>query len=1759
MNLYLSQLKSLLYKNYKLKKVSGLKRSILFQVLVQLFIVIFYNFSTVRHVKYPSVPNLQPIPINSYMLGWFNGTISFYIPKTNDNENRNIFVNNIIKNKLFSDNPFLKTKIFDDKNLFNEFNESIDEKELLAAVVFNNYTDYTIGGPSFSSVDPDTSPIENDYEDREYNVINTNFQFTQKEINLGSVIRYFNKDVSTKAGKYLMSFSPLQTVINQAIIQTKTNKEIELNFNVGKLSKSNLDFEKETEQLQQKVYSTKIMVYPVLFIIQSMSIMLAIIREKEKKQEQGLLVIGVHPSTIWLSWEIFYLPFNLFVSITTALMDMNHLFKTINFGLGFLLFFIFGISTYGFSVMMTKVIKTKKPAIFVMSILYIILIFIGEDIYKSIRAYPVLLKVVCVIFSPFNVFVMLGRFIQKDIFIKESIPYDTKFYTNFILLICSALLYHLVVIVVEFFSFRVSNLSKRKADFTETSYYEEDIEEDPKNYGDPLIQVKNIFKVYKKRGNHGLLNLFSNENVSVLKNVSFNIYNNEIFAILGHNAAGKSTLIKIMTSLLNADHGNVYYKGLDLVSNVNLIRKNIGLCLQDTIVYDKLTVEDNLRIFAGLKGVDLDIEGILEDIALTSKRNSKMNELSGGQRRKVSIGVSLVGNPKFIFLDEPTTSLDPLSRRKIWDILMKIKKNRVIVLCTHYMDEADILADRKMIINNGRIRCLGSSVYLKNHFNMKYLLNIEAKMKYRDEIDRIVSNYIPDATYSDSDSHSITYIANNNGKDDQINCFTWALPMSSSNNYSDLFNELELMKGKMINRISLDSPYLEDLFIRLTSESFEKKEIANDSENGDHSDLQSNQLTTEKDEKLPKLSSVKKPSFFNKTMKLIRYRFKIALRDRVFLFIYFVVPIAILGLVVNSMKDTLRENKLFVYNERTVSNPKIYIGNQFNYDLGNSNLNDTLTGEVIENIILTSSDVENTNKTVSSSVKVGYDIFNDIEEENSKKETTVKEKKEGKIGLTYYTTNEMDILGQTASYIPSEPNKDPDAQPFPYYISSFDANLYNNTFVFDIYYNDSITHSVPVTINTLSNAILSLNGISEQIVTNSHPFKEKDNLSYFDSEKFLILVLSFCISFVVSFFGPMILRERNEKLLKLLNLSGITNKSYLLATFIVNCVLLYVQSFIIIIICAVFGLDVFRNAMNLVVLAIVLIPCTLSTIVFQYLISFSFNNGLSYMINILINVVPVAVYISQIIEFEVVAEASNDPIEIFKDELYRNFRTTLYPALNIPMVLFKIIKLYMFKEETKVEINLLTLFKIKDGFLFNIFAALISTTIYSWFALMLFNINKIMQKERIGKRSKKATEQNILRLKELDDDLYKEYQRVTNEPTEKDSLPSISIQKDNVDGDNEEEILIEKEKDVENETKKEKSSGIPIRVITVGKEYELKNVSDPNKIVGLVHNKDTKYGEYHHSNYNSGLVVTSLKNVTLGINNRECFGLIGPNGSGKTTLLNIITYNHAQTVGKVYYDDVENVDIKEDKFIMGYCSQNDVLWEELTLYEHLVMFIYLRGYSKKESEKYAEMYMKFCKIEDHKNKYPHELSGGTRRKLCILIALIGFSNKIMLDEPSSGMDPMTRRYIWNVLTNYKHNEDSLLVLTTHSMEEAEILCDRIGMLVNGELLALGTANQLKMKFGNKYMLEIQCTDAKLVDEWIKKDIPMMANENEVVCEFKSDKRLKYMFQVTENHGEIFRVMENYKTKGVVIDYSFCQNTLEDVFLKFAKYQENQEM
>lgn len=478
-------------------------------------------------------------------------------------------------------NKSINYKIFDDINSFNNYNEVSNDKGLIASVMFNNnFTDYTIRVPYEYSVDPDVIPIENYYKSRNKNVNEKGIFFFSEDLlksNMRNVLfhaRSWEKYITTVAGKYLYIFSPVQTMVNQAILQTKTNKEIDIEIRVGKLSKSKALIDMFDEEGDMKKLHLKTLIYPLLFILQSMNIMISIIHEKEKGQEQGLLAIGVHPSTLWLSWEMFYLVLILFISLTTAVIEINSLFSSINVLLGFLFIFIYSISCFGISIILTKIFKKTKPAIFVFSLLFITLIFIGEYIYKLENQYPIILKLICILFSPIDLSVGLNKLIEDKTLGKSS----GGFIIYFFLLLCSVLLYYLVIFGIEFFSFKFSNLFKRKSDFSESSYYEEDIQEDPTNCGKPLIEVKNIFKLYKKRNNHKLFNFSSSEkdSVKVLKGISFNIYNNEIFGILGHNAAGKSTLIKIMTSLLNADHGNVYYDGLELVSNVNKIRKNIG-------------------------------------------------------------------------------------------------------------------------------------------------------------------------------------------------------------------------------------------------------------------------------------------------------------------------------------------------------------------------------------------------------------------------------------------------------------------------------------------------------------------------------------------------------------------------------------------------------------------------------------------------------------------------------------------------------------------------------------------------------------------------------------------------------------------------------------------------------------------------------------------------------------------------------------------------------------------------------------------------------------------------------------------------------------------------------------------------------------------------------------------------------------------------------------------------------------------------------
>jgi ABC-2 type transport system ATP-binding protein len=183
----------------------------------------------------------------------------------------------------------------------------------------------------------------------------------------------------------------------------------------------------------------------------------------------------------------------------------------------------------------------------------------------------------------------------------------------------------------------------------------------------------------------------------------------ECFGLLGPNGAGKTTTVEICEGLTEADSGEVEVLGLRWSSDAAQLRQRLGIQLQDTQLSDKLTVYETVRLFRSFFRQGADAPEIIARVQLQEKQNSRVGDLSGGQKQRLALACALVGDPDFLFLDEPTTGLDPQARRQLWDLIEEFKKSgRTILLTTHYMDEAERLCDRVAIMDHGKKIALGS-------------------------------------------------------------------------------------------------------------------------------------------------------------------------------------------------------------------------------------------------------------------------------------------------------------------------------------------------------------------------------------------------------------------------------------------------------------------------------------------------------------------------------------------------------------------------------------------------------------------------------------------------------------------------------------------------------------------------------------------------------------------------------------------------------------------------------------------------------------------------------------------------------------------------------------------------------------------------------------------------------------------------------------------------------------------------------------------
>uniref|UniRef100_A0A8C0IS39 ATP binding cassette subfamily A member 3 n=1 Tax=Chelonoidis abingdonii TaxID=106734 RepID=A0A8C0IS39_CHEAB len=321
------------------------------------------------------------------------------------------------------------------------------------------------------------------------------------------------------------------------------------------------------------------------------------------------------------------------------------------------------------------------------------------------------------------------------------------------------------------------------------------IEEEPSDLVSG-IKIKHLSKVFK----------VGSKTKEAVRDLTLNMYEGQITVLLGHNGAGKTTTLSMLTGLYPPTSGQAYISGYEISRDMVLIRRSLGLCPQHDVLFDNMTVAEHLYFYSGLKGYPSlkcpeEIDRIVRLLNLEEKRCSLSKSLSGGMKRKLSIGIALIGDSKVVMLDEPTSGMDPASRRATWDLLQHQRSSRTILLTTHFMDEADLLGDRIAIMAQGELQCCGSSLFLKHKYGAGYHM-VMVKEPYCNlgEISRLICQYVPNASLESNAGAELSFI----------------LPTESTHRFEALFTELEQKREELgIASYGASVTTMEEVFLRV--------------------------------------------------------------------------------------------------------------------------------------------------------------------------------------------------------------------------------------------------------------------------------------------------------------------------------------------------------------------------------------------------------------------------------------------------------------------------------------------------------------------------------------------------------------------------------------------------------------------------------------------------------------------------------------------------------------------------------------------------------------------------------------------------------------------------------------------------------------------------------------------------------------------------------------------------------------------------------
>uniref|UniRef100_A0A8B9W0P9 P-type phospholipid transporter n=1 Tax=Anas zonorhyncha TaxID=75864 RepID=A0A8B9W0P9_9AVES len=1139
-----------------------------------------------------------------------------------------------------------------------------------------------------------------------------------------------------------------------------------------------------------------------------------------------------------------------------------------------------------------------------------------------------------------------------------------------------------------------------------------------------------------------LVKIFANRPKPAVDGMNITFYEGQITAFLGHNGAGKTTTMSILTGLFPPTSGTVLIGGLDIQTHMDSIRQQLGMCPQYNILFNHLTVAEHILFYSQLKGrsrdeAEQELEMMLEDMGLTHKRNEEAQKLSGGMQRKLSVAIAFVGEAKVVVLDEPTSGVDPYSRRSIWDLLLKYRSGRTIILSTHHMDEADILGDRIAIISQGKLFCSGSPVFLKNCFGSGFYLTLVRKMKNTriarnavslctqgqrrnsnlNELAEVIHHHVPEAKLIESIGQEIVYL----------------LPSKhfKQRSYASLFRELE----ETLDDLGLSSFGVSDTPLEeVTDKIFAGPTIKNGSTCGkistENKTAEKNPLETNDASQMPVGiagdQNEGKGSRQYKGFQLVHQqikalfikRFHHASRSHKDFLAQIVLPASF---VLLSLMLTVIIPPFGEYPALTL-HPWIY-GQQFtffrNYSCNNmaTAWNTPVVHPNLSSLLLSQKwSSENPSPSCKCSTR--------------KKLTMLPECPPGAGGL-------------------------PPPQV--------------------VWFNNKGWHAMVSFLNVANNAILRANLRTGQapeeygITVVNHPLNlTKEQLSEVtvlttSVDALVAICVIFAMSFIPASFVLYLIQERVTKAKHLQFVSGVSPAIYWLTNFMWDIVNYAVSAGLVVVIFAGFKKKAYTSPTNLPVLVALLLLYGWAVIPMMYPASSFFS-------------VPSTAYVAlSCINLFV---GINSSAITFILELFENNPTLLKFNKTLKNVLIVFPHFCLGRGLIDLAVNQAV------------------SEVYARFGEE--HVSNPFQWDFVGKNLVAMAVQGvaffILNLL-MQHRLFSSRWYTTKSP------------------------VTDEDEDVAEERK---------RIMNGRKKTDILELQELTKIY-------------------AGRHKPAVDRLCVGIRPGECFGLLGVNGAGKTTTFKMLTGDTDVTSGDaVVAGNSILTDISSVHQNMGYCPQFDALDDLLTGREHLYLYARLRGVPAEEIKRVAEWGIQKLGLPMYADQLAGTYSGGNKRKLSTAIALIGCPPLILLDEPTTGMDPQSRRLLWDSIVSVLR-DGRAVVLTSHSMEECEALCTRLAIMVNGTFKCLGTIQQLKYKFGDGYIvtLKIKAPKAGLPPDPSRAEQFIRINFPGSLQREKHYNMLQYQI-CSSSLAKIFRLIISNKENLHIEEYSVSQTTLDQV-------------